>query len=46
VVDPLATDAYVSGSSRRLQCPSGQAMTMARPTTDFSETVPLYFSVR
>ncbi len=46
MVDPLGTDPYVSGSCRRVQCPMGQAMTMARPTTDFSETVPLNSSVR
>jgi len=27
-------------------CPNGQTMPTARPTTDFSETVPPYFSER
>jgi hypothetical protein len=42
-VEPEAesgTDAYVFGSSSVVQWPNGQAITMARPTTSSSETVP------
>lgn len=44
-VDPdteFTTLAKVLGSSRRVQWPTGQPITMARPTTEFSETVPPY----
>ncbi|GGQ39572.1 hypothetical protein GCM10010279_56290 [Streptomyces mutabilis] len=34
------TDAYVFGSSRVVQWPNGHAITMARPTTSPSDTVP------
>lgn len=44
--DPPGTEENVSGSSSWVQWPNGQAMTMARPTTELSDTVPLYASVR
>lgn len=34
------TEAYALGSSRVVQWPNGQAITMARPTTSSSDTVP------
>jgi hypothetical protein len=34
------TEVYVRGSWRRCQCPTGQAMTKARPTTRLSGIVP------
>lgn len=34
------TEAKVFGSLSEVQWPNGQAMTMARPTTESSETVP------